>query len=256
MEDLIKVLGVKINKITFDGAVEKIKGFLEDKDSSKPKAIYTPNTEMVMLAKKDENIKGILNKGDMLIADGIGIVYASRIKKNSLPERVTGFDISVEMLKLANEMGYKVFLLGGQKGIAETASEKIREKYPNINICGYNHGFFKGAHIGHSGHEEEQKVIDKINKSKADILFVGLGAPKQEIWINENKEKLNCKVMIGNGGTIDILSGNVKLAPKIYRKMGLEWFYRLMKDPKRIKRQIVLPIFVLMVLFSREKIVE
>lgn len=251
MRDRVSILDVNIDKITLKEARDKVKSFLNSKAIN---TIYTPNTEIVMEARKDRVLKEILNNGDLVIPDGIGLIYASRIKKRELPERVTGFDLSIEMLSLANEGGYRVFLLGGKPGVAEAASKNIKKDYPNINIAGYHHGYFKGTHIGYKESEEEKNVINSINQSNTDILFVGFGAPKQEKWINENKEKLNCKVVIGNGGTIDILAGIAKRAPEIYQRLGLEWFYRLLKDPKRIKRQIVLPLFVLTVLLTKDKV--
>ncbi len=136
--------------------------------------------------------------------------------------------------------------------MAEKAGRNIEEKYPNINIVGYHHGYFKGSHIGEKEHPEELAIIDEIVKKKPDIIFVGLGFPKQEIWIEENKDKLPSKVVIGNGGTMDILSGNTNRAPEIFQRLGLEWFYRLIKEPSRIKRQLVLPKFMLQVLFCKD----
>ncbi len=253
MRDIISILGVNIDKITMSGALEAVKGFLT---GDRPRVIYTPNTEIVMEARKNTKFKELLNNADLVIPDGIGLIYASRIKKKALPERVTGVDLSFKMLEIANENGYSLFILGGKEGVAKEATENISKQYPNIKIAGYHHGFFKGTHIDHKGHQEEKSVIEMINQSKPDILFVGLGAPKQEIWINENKSFLNCKVIIGNGGTVDILSGRVKNAPDFYRNNGLEWLYRLAKDPKRIKRQMVLPLFVLIVLFSKDDIIK
>jgi len=253
MSNTISILGVNIDKITLDEAVERVKSFLKNDATN---AIYTPNTEIVMLARKDCEFKNLLNRADLIIPDGIGLVYASRIKKKPLPERVTGVDLSNKILEIANDNGYSIFILGGKDGVAKEATENISKKYQNIRIAGYHHGYFKGTHIGYKGHEEEKRVINSINASNSDILFVGLGAPKQEIWIDENKSKLNCKVMIGNGGTIDIIAGRVKHAPAFYRNHGLEWLYRLAKQPKRIKRQMVLPLFVLKVLFSRDEVVK
>ena len=253
MREIIRIFGVPIDKLTKVEVIEKIKLFLAE---DKTRTIYTPNTEIVMAAREDENLKRILNEGDIIIPDGIGLIYASRIKKKNLPERVTGCDISFEMLEIANSEGYSVFLLGGQEGVAKEAGENLKKQYPNIRLAGVQNGYFKGAHIGCAGHAEENIVVEKIKNSNADILFVGLGAPKQEIWIDENKDKLNCKVIIGNGGTVDILAGRMTRAPEIYQKLGLEWLYRLIKDPKRIKRQMVIPLFILTILFSREKTVE
>lgn len=253
MRDKISILGVNIDKLTIKDAEKRVESFL---NSNNINTIYTPNTEIVMEAKKDDDLKKILNSGDLVIPDGIGLVYASKIKKKALPERVAGFDLSMKILDIANEKGCSLFLVGGKPGIADMAVENIKKQYPNINIVGSHHGYFKGTHIGHKGHEEEIKVLNKIKKSKPDIIFVGFGAPKSEKWIHENKDKLNCKVIIGNGGTIDILAGTVKRAPEIYQKLGLEWLYRLIKDPKRIKRQMALPLFVLIVLFSKDDVVK
>lgn len=253
MRDTIKILGVGIDKLTHIEVVKKIDGFLKQDET---KTIYTPNTEIVMEAKKDETLKNILNDGSIVIPDGIGLIYAAKIKKKDLPERVTGCDISFEILDLAEKHGYSIFLLGGEEGVAKDAGENLKKDYPNIKVLGTQNGYFKGAHIGNPGHDEEKEIIGKINASGADILFVGLGAPKQEIWINENKDKLNCKLVIGNGGTVDILAGRIERAPEIFQRLGLEWLYRLAKDPKRIKRQMVIPLFILTILFSREKTVE
>src|SRR5699024_7198116 len=125
-------------------------------------------------------------------------------------------------------------------------------KYPNINIVGYHNGYFKGSHIGYRNSKEELGIVKEINANKVDIIFVGLGFPKQEIWIHENKDRIHSKVIIGNGGVMDILSGNAKRAPEIYQRLGLEWFYRLVKNPRRIKRQFVLPKFILEVLFKKD----
>lgn len=247
----IKILGLRVDKVTMESALSEIETFL---NSDGAKVIYTPNTEIVMAAKEDGELMRILNDGDLIIPDGIGLIYASKIKKNPLPQRVTGFDVSMKMLELANEKGYSLFLLGGKEGVAKEAGENIVKKYHNIRIAGYNNGYFKGSHTGFLGHEEEMQVVEKINRAKPDILFVGFGAPKQEMWINEYKERLNCKVIIGNGGTMDIIAGKAKRAPAIWQKLGLEWFYRLVKEPSRIKRQMVLPKFMLTVLFSKDVI--
>ena len=247
----IKIFGTRVDKITQKEAIKKVENFLQEDEM---KAIYTPNTEIIMEAREDNFLRKVLNSGDMVIPDGIGLIYASRIKKRPLPERVTGFDLSINMLELANREGYSVFLLGGKEGIAKKAGENIIKEYPNISIAGYNNGYFKGSHTGTPGDLEELEVLDKINNTNPDILFVGFGAPKQEKWIYLNKDRLNCRVVIGNGGTIDILAGKVKRAPEIYQKLGLEWLYRLVKEPSRIKRQIVLPKFMLKVIFEKNVI--
>lgn len=245
----LEIFGVKIHNTTLEESTEQVEEYLKREEL---KVVYTPNTEIVMIAKDDESLKSLINEADLIIPDGIGLIYASRIKKNPLQERVTGFDLSMNLLKIANENSYSIYLLGGKDGVAKTAAANIKKDYPNIRIAGYQHGYFKGIHVGCENHEDEARVIEHINSSNPDIIFVGLGFPKQEIWIDSNKNKIKGKVIIGNGGVMDILAGNSKRAPEIYQKLGLEWFYRLVKEPLRIKRQIVLPKFMLKVIFSKD----
>ena len=247
--DSINIFGVKIHNTTLDETTKLAGEFLKGESL---KVIYTPNTEIVMTAKDDMELKELLNRGDLIIPDGIGLIYGSRIQKKPLKERVTGFDTSIKLLEVANKNNYSLYLLGGKDGIAEAAAKNIKDKYPNIKIAGFHHGYFKGSHLGLIGEKEELELIDEINNVKPDIIFVGLGFPRQEIWIDANRDKLNGKVIIGNGGVMDILSGNAKRAPEIYQKLGLEWLYRLIKEPSRIKRQIALPKFMLHVLFNKD----
>lgn len=249
--DSIRIFGLRVDNVILDEATTIIERFLKE---DRLRIIYTPNTEIVMAAKEDENIRNIINAGDLVTPDGVGLIYGSRIKKKPLRERVTGFDLSIKILEIANEKGYSLFLLGGKEGVAKAAGENIIKRYPNIKLAGFHHGYFKGSHIGHNNHEEELGIIHSINKVKPDIIFVGLGFPKQEIWIDANKNRVNSKVIIGNGGTMDILSGNAKRAPEVFQKLGLEWLYRLIREPSRIKRQMVIPKFMLYVLFSKNVI--
>lgn len=239
--DSIKIYGINIHNTTLDEAAQQVEGYLK---VDQLRAIYTPNTEIVMAAKKDHELKSILNKGDLIIPDGIGLIYASRIKKRPLKERVTGFDLTIRLLEIGNNHGYSVYLLGGKEGVAKAAKENIKKKYPNINVVGCHNGYFEN--------EEEVRIIEEINEKKPDMIFVGLGFPKQERWIDTNKERIQGKVIIGNGGVMDIFAGNVKRAPEIFQKLGLEWLYRLIQDPSRIKRQLVLPKFMLEVIFKRD----
>ena len=247
----IKIFGVKIYNITFDEAIEEVESYFR---GNSLKTIYTPNTEIIMAAKEDVEIRTILNNGDLVLPDGIGLIYGSRIRKMPLKERVTGFDTSMEILKLGDKYSSGIYLLGGEEGISGKAGEIIKEKYPNIRISGHHNGYFKGSHLGDMDSEEEKKIIDEINSSKTDIIFVGLGFPNQEIWIDSNKDKLKAKLIIGNGGVMDVLAGKAKRAPEIYQKLGLEWLYRLIKDPKRIKRQMALPKFMISIILDKDSV--
>lgn len=249
--DSIKIFGVKIDNTTLGDTTKILE---ENLKGSNLKTIYTPNTEIVMVAKDDNKLRNLINEGDLVIPDGIGLIYASRIKKKPLKERVTGFDTSIKLLEIANKNGYSLYLLGGKEGVAKAAAENIIRDYPNIKIAGFHNGYFKGSHMGLENQEEEKEIIDEINRLNPDIIFVGLGFPKQELWIHANKNKIKTRVIIGNGGVMDILSGNSKRAPEVYQKLGLEWFYRLLKEPSRIKRQLVLPKFMLKVIFTKNVI--
>lgn len=247
----VKIFGVNIWNTTLEDTAKQLEVFLKG-DSLK--VIYTPNTEIVMSAKEDSDLRNLINKGDLIIPDGIGLIYGSRLKHKPLKERVTGYDTSMKLLEIANANSYSLYLLGGKDGVARDAAKNINKAYPNIKIAGFHHGYFKGSHLGLKGEPEEEKILKEINRNAPDIIFVGFGFPKQELWIDSNKSRINSKVIIGNGGVMDILSGNANRAPEIFIRLGLEWLYRLLQDPSRIKRQIALPKFMLQVIFDRNSV--
>ncbi len=247
MMNKISILGVKVNNIKFKEVEEVIKTTLKLKEK---KIIFTPNTEIIMMCQKDLKLRKIINSGDLVTPDGIGLIYASKIYKAGLEERVTGFDLSMKLLELSKDENYKVFFLGGKPGVAEKAKSNLASKGYR-NIIGYHHGYF----FNDSEYEKiEENIINQINKLGTNILFVGFGSPKQEKWINKNIQKINANIIIGNGGTIDVLAGEVNRAPDIYQKLGLEWLYRLIQDPKRIKRQISIPKFLIKIIFSKNSV--
>ncbi|WXR62276.1 WecB/TagA/CpsF family glycosyltransferase [Peptostreptococcaceae bacterium AGR-M142] len=245
MFEKIDILGLNICRVNMKDAMNFVKIAIEKKQKS---IIFTPNSEIVMVANKDEEFKNILNKADLLVPDGIGLVLASKYLKKELQERVTGIDLMEEMLKYANQEKKSIYILGAKEGVAKKACENIKLKYNNIDVKGSYHGYFKGFHIGMKNHIEEQLVLKEINEKKPDILFVAFGAPKQEKWINEFKDEIGANIFIGVGGSIDVYAGNVKRAPKIYQKLCIEWLYRVIKEPFRIKRIMLLPLFILKVL--------
>ncbi|MBQ1274452.1 MAG: WecB/TagA/CpsF family glycosyltransferase [Cellulosilyticum sp.] len=240
MKNKVDILGVSISNITMREATQKVKEFVKT-DSFH--SVYTPNPEFVMLAQDDEAFRKILNEADLVVPDGIGVVIGSKIKKTPLPERVPGYDLAQNTMKEAVKEGYKYYFFGGKPGVAEEAAVKMRETYPGIQIVGTRNGYFKP--------EDEAEIIADINASGANILFVCLGAPKQEKWIEANKHLMpHIRVAMGLGGSLDGMAGRVKRAPMIYQKLGLEWFYRLLKEPTRFKRMLVLPKFLVKVIFS------
>lgn len=238
--EFINILGVKISTLNMEESVKKAKEFLM---GEKPAVIFTPNSEIVMNAYRDKDFLNIINSADMRTPDGIGLIYASKILKTPLRERVAGFDLTMNLLGSLNELGKSVYFFGSAPGIAIEAKRKIEEKYPGINVCGVSDGYFD--------EEKEKEIIADINNKKPDLLLVCLGSPKQETWIFEHKDELNCKLLMGVGGTLDVISGNVKRAPGIFIKLGLEWFYRLLKQPSRIGRMMALPKFLITVIMKR-----
>lgn len=236
MRDVVNILGVNIDNITAAEALDKAEQLVKSDGVS---VIYTPNPEIVMAAYEDSEFCGVLNSADMCVPDGIGVVYGSRIIGKPLPERVAGFDLSMGLMERMSKFGGRVFLFGSKPGVADEAAEKLTQKYPGIEIAGTRNGYFADS--------DEEEIVNEINSSNADLLMVCLGAPKQEKWINKYKDRLNVKLCIGAGGSLDVVAGNVKRAPEIFIKLNLEWFYRLCKQPSRIGRFMALPKFILTV---------
>ena len=240
MKNTVDILGVKFGNLGIDGSCNHILSLTKEEGFH---YVFTPNSEMVMAAVKDKAFEDILNSADLLTADGIGIIYASKILGRKISERAAGYDISLKLIEKMAVSGKSLYLFGAAPGIAEIAAEKLKEKYPGLIISGIHDGYFDS--------EEEKKIIEDINVKKPDFLFVCLGCPKQEKWIFANKDKLDVKVAMGLGGCLDVYAGNVKRAPDIFIKLGLEWFYRLLKEPKRFLRMLALPKFMLRVIWHK-----
>ena len=238
----VNILGVKVHRVGIDDAANTIYSFLSGDKCAK---VFTPNSEIIMVGYNDKNFAKILNDADLLTADGIGVVKAAQLLKHPVPERAAGFDIACRLLEKVAKSDYSLFLFGGKPGVADTAKAELEKKYPGIKIAGTRNGYFKP--------EETPEIVKEINSSGAQLLFVCLGAPKQEYWINENADKLNTKAALGIGGSLDVFAGVVERAPEFYCKHGLEWFYRLMKEPWRAKRMMSLPKFAITVLMHGKK---
>jgi N-acetylglucosaminyldiphosphoundecaprenol N-acetyl-beta-D-mannosaminyltransferase len=200
--------------------------------------IHTVNVDHLIIANKNKDFEEYMLNAEIVLADGMPIVWYSKLIKNPLKERVTGVDLSERLISESIKRNFKIFLLGGGAGVAEKCVEKMTEKYGNVNIV----GTYCPSPEEISSPNKSDLIVNKINSSGANILLVALGAPKQELWIKRYKNKLNSNVNIGVGATFDFLSGNVKRANIILQRMGLEWFYRMLtdRDPKRlIKRYLI-----------------
>lgn len=233
-----RILDISVDNITRRQALTKLKEYCANETH---RMVFTPNPEMIMYAQKNPEFKNILNKGDLVVADGIGVVIASKIKPPKLPQRVAGCDLIFDLFKSIKKA--TVYLFGAKPGVCELAKKYIEEDFKNITVVGYHHGYFN--------EEEEKLIIEEIINLKPDILLVGLGFPKQEQWIYKNREKLPVKVSMGVGGSLDVLAKTVKRAPVLMQKIGLEWFYRLMKQPSRLGRMLCLPWFIVKVTAER-----
>lgn len=270
----IKILDVKIDKLTYKEATEKLEVLF---DKKKHTLICTPNTEIVVLAQKNDRLKKILNdRSDLNLADSSGLLWAARFDRlfapstivlreiiiilewlfsivtipiipwfNRIPafEKISGSDFIYEITNFASKNKLKVFLLGGGPTVAERTALKLQTENPELRIS--------GVYSGSSDNNEE--ILSAISKSHAKILLVAFGAPKQEIWLAENLNKTECKMAIGLGGTFDFVSGIRKRAPLWMQKSGLEWIYRLIHEPSRLKRQLALPKFLWLVLMQKLK---
>lgn len=235
--DFVNILGVKVNKLTMDEAVGKAVELLQQDGLSK---IYTPNSEIILYASENPEFTDVLNSADMIIPDGIGVVYGSKILGSPLSERVAGYDLVCRLFTPMAQMGKSVYLLGAKPGVAEAAAENLEKKYPGLVIAGTHDGYFK----------DDSEVIESINNAAPDFLMVCLGFPKQEKWIYDNADKLNARLAIGAGGCLDVFAGTVQRAPEFYCNHGIEWLYRLVKQPSRFMRMLALPKFGLKVLLK------
>ena len=236
----IHILGVKIDNVTMDEAVETVFQWMEEEGT---RMVATPNPEIVYHAYHVPEFRDVLNSADMTLPDGIGVVYGAKIIGTPVKERVPGFELCCHVLEGLASRNKSVFLLGGKPGVAEMAAKNVEEKYSGIRVAGFCDGYFKN----------DEAVIEQINNSNADFLMVCTGFPRQENWIAKYRNVLNAKVCIGAGGTVDVLAGTVKRAPDFFCKANLEWFYRLIKQPSRIGRMMNLPKFLITVIKKNMK---
>lgn len=238
----VNILGVRVDTVTISEAADAIMKFF---DEDRLHSVFTPNSEIIMHAYKNAEFADLLNSADLLTADGIGVVHASRILKRPIKERAAGYDIARLVLQKLNYTDHKLFLFGGKPGVAEEAKAKLLQEYPELNIAGTRNGYF--------AEDEEAEIVEEINNSGADIVFVCLGAPKQEEWIARHRNELKVRVAMGIGGSLDVFAGRVERAPEIFCKTGMEWFYRLCKEPWRIGRMMELPKFAATVVVKGKK---
>lgn len=234
---VVSIMGVTINGISYRQVIE----FLSSRIAAGKRAtVVAINPEKLVAARKDKNLKRVLDQATIKIADGIGIVLASKILGQPLPGRVTGVDLVGHILAEANRQKHSVFLLGAAPGVAEQVKSIVQEKHLRLGVAGAQHGFFPKADC--------EQVIGAIQAAEPDILLVALGSPRQEFFIQKVVEQTDVPVCMGVGGSFDIIAGRVPRAPAWCRKIGLEWCYRIARQPKRILRAWALIEYIFYVL--------
>ncbi len=231
-------MGVSFDDLTMDEAVAR---GLELAGGEGFSYVVTPNPELVMMAGKDPAYRAALAGAELTLPDGIGVIYAAKLLGRPLTGRVPGVDFAAGLMEGMAKNGLKLFLLGAKPGVAEQAKENLEKRYPGLTVCGVHDGYF----------QEDGPVVEQIKRSEADVLFVCLGAPKQEFWMVRNGADTGAKLAVGLGGSLDVFAGTVKRAPERWQKLGLEWLYRLMKEPRRIGRMAKLPLFLVRALWAR-----
>lgn len=231
------ILGVAFDALTLTEAEERADALLRARRGG---YIVTANPEIVLHSRDDAAYAAAVNGADLVLADGVGDLYAARILGTPLPERVAGSDLTPRLLSRLAERGGSVFLYGARPGVAERAGEALRSACPGLRIAGTENGYIS----------DETALFTALDKEQPDLLLLGLGVPRQELWMARNRQRTNA-VMIGVGGLLDVFAGDIPRAPEAWQKLGLEWLYRLLREPKRIKRMIRLPKILL--LAARER---
>lgn len=227
----VNILGTHFHKVLDTEAADWI---LTQIREQKKASVFTPNPEIVMEAYHNKKLQDILNTSGLVVPDGIGVVIGSKIIGQALPMRVAGYDLVQSLFSRMKDEDMKVFFYGAAPGVAALAKEKMEAAYPGLKVCGILDGYQK----------DENLILQTINEAQPDLLLVGLGAPKQEYWIHDHLAGLSVKVAFGCGGSFDVMAGVHQRAPKIFIKLGLEWFHRLITQPKRAKRMLRLPVFL------------
>lgn len=242
----IDFLGITIDNVTWDETCVQISQLVENRE---PSYVVTPNVDHIMRLQHNKDFLKIYQNASLVLADGMPLLWGSRFLGQPIIEKISGSDLVPRLACLAAEKGYKLFFLGGREGAAMQAADVLTKKYPKLNIVGcYSPPFGFEKNI-----DENKKISNLIKKASPDILFVGLGSPKQENWINNNYKEINVPVSIGIGVTFEFIAGLVKRAPIWMQRCGLEWFWRLMMEPRRLWRRYLVDDMQFFFLIIKEK---
>lgn len=231
----VPILNVHVDRVTMAEALDLCKQFVH---SGAPHHVVTLDSSMCVLAARDAELHRIITEADLVTPDSAGILWACKRNGCALPERVSGVDLVERLCAISARSSLRIFFLGAAPGVAQAAADRMAERYPGCSIVGAYHGYFSA--------EEEPEVVERIRRAAPDVLCVAMGIPKQEKWIARHRHELPASVLVGVGGTFDVLSGKVRRAPEWVQRCNLEWLYRLVRDPSKLRKVLVLPRFVLM----------
>ena len=235
-----EIMGVGFDDLTLDEAAQRAAGMIDEGGFH---YVVTPNPELVDRARREEPFRQALNGADLVLPDGIGVVYAARLLGRRLKGRCPGIDFAGKLMEHMARTGLRLYLLGAKPGVAEAAAARLEIRYPGLTICGTHDGYF----------QEDAPVVEEIRRAGADVVFVCLGAPKQEYWMVKNGPATGARLTAGLGGSLDVFAGVVERPPESWQRLGLEWLYRLTKEPKRIGRMARLPLFLVSAVGERGK---
>jgi N-acetylglucosaminyldiphosphoundecaprenol N-acetyl-beta-D-mannosaminyltransferase len=236
LAESLDILGCRLDLIDADRAATRILALAQQGAGAQ---VVTLGTEMVVLAQHDECFRTVVNASALSLCDTVGLLAVARRRGATLRERVTGVELTERLCALAAKAGVPVYFLGGSEGVAADAAAILEVRFPGLRVAGSRHGYFTDA--------ETPEIVAAIRASGAQLLFVGLGSPRQELWLASHLRETGCGAGIGVGGSLDVLGGRIERAPQVFRHYGLEWLYRLAKEPHRWRRQLALPRFVWLV---------
>lgn len=228
---MIRILGVRVDEYDMQQSLDLIGAFVAQ-SGDELKQVVTINPEGVWLAQGDGELKRIIDDAALVTPDGNGVLWAARQLGTPIKERVAGIELLENICRRGAEEGWRIYLLGAKPGVADVAAQKLQEKYPGLQIVGCDNGYFR---------DREEQAVSCVREAKADVLFAALGMPYQEHWLYDHRRELGCKVAVGVGGSFDVLAGLVRRAPGLWQRLKLEWLWRLLSDPKRWRRYLVIP---------------
>lgn len=238
----VSIFGIRVSKLNMQQTVESLVQAIASRQTIQ---VITANPIMLMTALQQPAYMAMMQRAELIVPDGAGLVWAASYVGDPVAEKVAGIDLMHQLLAIGEGKGWRIFLLGASSEIIQITADKLKMRYPKLKLVGIRDGYFK--------ENEEEAVLNQIREAAPDILLVGRSADKQEPWIDQHKASLGIPVIMGIGGSFDVLSGKLKRAPKIFIRLRLEWFYRLLQEPWRYRRMLLLPKFVVKVIRDKGK---